>query len=125
MESQVVKKKYQDKKTKSSVKNKNNCKILHQKLHIRKQSIRKILKCNWYIKRANTIEIHKIKRNIKKLSTMKFQKINENIRKQSITIRKIEKLDGVQTNLENQGKPGKVVIFKVFQRISGKLRERF
>ena len=26
----------------------------------------------------------------------------------------------VQTNLENQGKPGKVVIFKVFQGISGK-----
>ena len=31
----------------------------------------------------------------------------------------------VQTNLENQGKPGKVVIFKVFQGFSGKLRERF
>ena len=31
----------------------------------------------------------------------------------------------VQTNLENQGKPGKVVIFKVFQGVSGKLGERF
>ena len=26
-------------------------KILHQKLHIRKKSIRKILRCNWYIKK--------------------------------------------------------------------------
>ena len=34
-------------------------------------------------------------------------------------------LYSVQTNLENQGKPDKVVIFKVFQEISGKLRKRF
>ena len=79
-----------EKNLQNGIKNKNIWKLPHQKLNIRRHSIRKIVMCSWYIKNADSKKNSEMKTNYQK---GRYQENPETLReyKKTLFTKKVHK----------------------------------